>query len=56
MMDDFDYDDNVQRFGLLVQVLHGIKSFEPCQAMGMLVKERDRFWWRLDHEKGVSAL
>ena len=57
MMDDFDYDDNV----VMVWTIGPSCSLNACllslaRPLGCYAKERDRFWWRFDHEKGVFAL
>ena len=57
MMNDFHNDDNVAT----VWTIGRSSPLNACllslaKPLGCYAKERDRFWWRLDHEKGVFAL
>ena len=57
MMDDFDYDNHVAT----VWTIGPSCPLNACllslaRPLGCYAKELDRFWWRLDHEKGVFAL
>ena len=57
MIDDFHNDDNmatVWTIGPSSQLNTSLLSL--ARPWGYYAKELDRFWWRVDFEKGVFAL
>ena len=57
MMDDFDYDDNVATVWTIGPSSPlNVSLLSLANPLGCYAKALDRFWWRLDHKKGVFAL